>query len=209
MKKPFAFLGWALAAFFLLTGLAGLIGLNSPHRFAAIVFILWGVLLLPPTWQRYRLRDNVLGRLAIVLVSIFVVGSVAPRPQTPVVQSSPAIVAAASVSPSPMIASSVLPPSPAAIVASSSPTPEFSPEPSPSPSSIPAPGGSANAVSPSPSPVAIAQSNCDPSYPDFCIAPAPPDLDCKSVGRKNFTVLQPDPHKFDRDKDGVGCESKR
>jgi hypothetical protein len=50
-------------------------------------------------------------------------------------------------------------------------------------------------------------SNCDPSYPDFCIAPAPPDLDCKDIKRKNFTVRQPDPHQFDRDKDGIGCES--
>jgi hypothetical protein len=53
----------------------------------------------------------------------------------------------------------------------------------------------------------VATSNCDPSYPDFCIAPPPPDLDCKDIKRKNFTVRQPDPHKFDRDKDGIGCES--
>jgi hypothetical protein len=53
----------------------------------------------------------------------------------------------------------------------------------------------------------VAASNCDPSYPDFCIAPPLPDLNCKDIKRKNFTVLQPDPHKFDRDKDGIGCES--
>jgi micrococcal nuclease len=52
-----------------------------------------------------------------------------------------------------------------------------------------------------------AQGNCDASYPDFCIAPAPPDLDCVDVGRKNFTVLSPDPHHFDGDKDGIGCEA--
>ncbi|MBD3886818.1 excalibur calcium-binding domain-containing protein [Phormidium tenue FACHB-886] len=51
-----------------------------------------------------------------------------------------------------------------------------------------------------------AQSNCEPAYPDFCIAPAPPDLDCADIGSKNFTVLPPDPHRFDRDKDGIGCE---
>lgn len=50
---------------------------------------------------------------------------------------------------------------------------------------------------------------CHPSYPDFCIPPPPPDLDCKDIPRKNFKVLQPDPHKFDRDKDGIGCESRR
>ncbi len=48
---------------------------------------------------------------------------------------------------------------------------------------------------------------CDPSYPDFCIPPPPPDLDCGDIPQKNFTVLQPDPHRFDGDKDGIGCES--
>ncbi len=50
-------------------------------------------------------------------------------------------------------------------------------------------------------------SNCDPSYPDFCIPPSPPDLDCKDIPQKRFTVLSPDPHRFDGDKDGIGCES--
>jgi micrococcal nuclease len=57
------------------------------------------------------------------------------------------------------------------------------------------------------SPPVTAQTTCDRSYPDFCIAPPPPDLDCRDIGSKNFTVRQPDPHKFDRDKDGIGCES--
>jgi len=48
---------------------------------------------------------------------------------------------------------------------------------------------------------------CDPSYPDFCIPPPPPDLNCGDIAQKNFTVLQPDPHGFDGNKDGVGCES--
>lgn len=49
--------------------------------------------------------------------------------------------------------------------------------------------------------------NCDSSYPDFCIPPPPPDLDCGDIPQKRFTVLQPDPHRFDGDKDGIGCES--
>ena len=49
--------------------------------------------------------------------------------------------------------------------------------------------------------------NCDPSYPDFCIPPPPPDLDCDEVNGSNFTVLPPDPHGFDGNSDGVGCES--
>jgi len=48
--------------------------------------------------------------------------------------------------------------------------------------------------------------NCDPSYPDFCIPPWPPDLDCKDVP-SNFRVVGEDPHGFDRDNDGIGCES--
>ena len=48
--------------------------------------------------------------------------------------------------------------------------------------------------------------SCDPSYPGVCIAPAPPDLDCGDVDFEGFQVLPPDPHSFDRDGDGVGCE---
>jgi micrococcal nuclease len=51
------------------------------------------------------------------------------------------------------------------------------------------------------------QNNCDLSYPDFCIPSSPPDLDCKDISQKKFTVLSPDPHRFDGDKDGIGCES--
>jgi len=49
--------------------------------------------------------------------------------------------------------------------------------------------------------------NCDPSYPDVCIPSPPPDLDCGEITHQNFEVLQPDPHRFDGDYDGIGCES--
>lgn len=49
--------------------------------------------------------------------------------------------------------------------------------------------------------------NCSPSYPDVCIPPAPPDLDCKDITYRGFKVLLSDPHKFDGNKDGIGCES--
>lgn len=49
-------------------------------------------------------------------------------------------------------------------------------------------------------------SNCSPAYPDVCIPPAPPDLNCKDIPYKRFRVLQPDPHKFDGNKNGIGCE---
>lgn len=54
---------------------------------------------------------------------------------------------------------------------------------------------------------ATAEGSCDPSYPGVCIPPAPPDLDCGEVTYRNFQVLPPDPHNFDRDADGLGCES--
>jgi hypothetical protein len=49
--------------------------------------------------------------------------------------------------------------------------------------------------------------DCDPSYPDFCIPPPPPDLDCSEVNGTDFTVEGDDPHGFDADGDGIGCES--
>jgi micrococcal nuclease len=51
-----------------------------------------------------------------------------------------------------------------------------------------------------------ARSNCDASYPTVCIPPAPPDLDCGQIPFRRFTVRAPDPHRFDGDKDGIGCE---
>ncbi len=68
-------------------------------------------------------------------------------------------------------------------------------------------------VPPTPTPVPPAQppppasGNCDPSYPTVCIPPAPPDLDCKDVDAGNFVVRPPDPHGFDGEGDGYGCES--
>jgi hypothetical protein len=48
---------------------------------------------------------------------------------------------------------------------------------------------------------------CDPSYPTVCIAPPPPDLDCPQIPYRNFRVVGADPHRFDSDNDGIGCES--
>jgi hypothetical protein len=47
---------------------------------------------------------------------------------------------------------------------------------------------------------------CDPAYPTVCIPPPPPDLNCADIPYRNFTVLPPDPHRFDGDGDGIGCE---
>ena len=48
---------------------------------------------------------------------------------------------------------------------------------------------------------------CDSSYPDACIPSPPPNLNCGDISDKRFEVLPPDPHGFDRDGDGIGCES--
>lgn len=65
--------------------------------------------------------------------------------------------------------------------------------------------------SPTPAPAtqpANPRSGCDPAYPDVCIAPPPPDLDCGDIPNRRFRVLPPDPHRFDgNDRDGLGCES--
>ncbi len=53
----------------------------------------------------------------------------------------------------------------------------------------------------------VPRSGCDPSYPTVCIPPYPPDLDCADVSEKGFKVVGTDPHGFDGDRDGVGCET--
>jgi len=55
-------------------------------------------------------------------------------------------------------------------------------------------------------PTQASGNSCDPSYPDVCIPPPPPDLDCPDIPHKKFKVLPPDPHNFDKDHDGIGCE---
>jgi hypothetical protein len=53
--------------------------------------------------------------------------------------------------------------------------------------------------------------SCHPSYPTVCIPHAPPDLDCSEISHRNFAVrhdvADPDPHGFDGNKDGVGCQT--
>lgn len=75
------------------------------------------------------------------------------------------------------------------------------------PPSAPESAAVAPAAEPAPAPAVGIAAGCDPSYPDACIPPAPPDLDCGEISPRRFTVLPPDPHGFDGDFDGVGCES--
>lgn len=57
-------------------------------------------------------------------------------------------------------------------------------------------------------PISAGGGRCDPSYPDVCIPPisVAGDLDCGDVSERRFRVVPPDPHGFDANGDGVGCE---
>jgi hypothetical protein len=48
---------------------------------------------------------------------------------------------------------------------------------------------------------------CAAAYPEVCIPPPPPDLNCADIEFRDFVVLPPDRHHFDTDKDGIGCET--
>jgi len=64
-------------------------------------------------------------------------------------------------------------------------------------------------VPPTPTPVPVGQpeSNCDPNYSGACIPVYPPDVNCGDVSAKRFRVTGRDVHDFDRDNDGIACES--
>lgn len=72
-------------------------------------------------------------------------------------------------------------------------------------------GGSKLPPTPPPSNPPKGKGNCAPSYPTVCIPPPPPDLDCGDIPYRDFKVRwdvsDPDPHRFDGDRDRVGCES--
>ena len=63
-----------------------------------------------------------------------------------------------------------------------------------------------NPPEPTAAPTVAPGGACDPSYPDVCIPPYPPDLDCGVIAFRRFSVVGADPHGFDGDRDGIGCE---
>jgi len=90
----------------------------------------------------------------------------------------------------------------------------FTATPIPSPTDLPTNTVIPDTPTPTPSPTDTATATatvnpavCDPAYPTVCIAPPPPDLDCGDIPYRRFAVLSPDPHNFDADHDGIGCES--
>ncbi|MGI8807960.1 MAG: thermonuclease family protein [Acidimicrobiales bacterium] len=59
-----------------------------------------------------------------------------------------------------------------------------------------------------PRPALSARGSCHPAYPDDCIPPPPRDLDCPDIKRRvRVDHSQGDPHRFDANRDGWGCES--
>jgi micrococcal nuclease len=68
-------------------------------------------------------------------------------------------------------------------------------------------GFAATPAAPAAAAAPAARGGCEPAYPEVCIPPAPPDLDCPDISYRRFRVLSPDPHRFDSDGDGIGCES--
>ena len=50
---------------------------------------------------------------------------------------------------------------------------------------------------------------CDPNYSGSCVPPYPPDLDCADLRAQGLAPVRSigsDPHGFDGDGDGIGCE---
>jgi hypothetical protein len=48
--------------------------------------------------------------------------------------------------------------------------------------------------------------DCAFAYPDFCLPNGLPPQTCAGIPYRNFIVLQPEPHGFDPDRNGLGCE---
>jgi Flp pilus assembly pilin Flp len=50
---------------------------------------------------------------------------------------------------------------------------------------------------------------CEASYPNVCVPPPPPDLDCADLEARGIPlpvkVIGSDPHNLDPDHDGLGC----
>jgi hypothetical protein len=68
--------------------------------------------------------------------------------------------------------------------------------------------GPTRTPAPTRAPTPAPAGNCHPAYPTVCIPPPPPDLDCGDIPYHNFPVDRRygDPHRFDGDQDGIGCE---
>lgn len=73
--------------------------------------------------------------------------------------------------------------------------------------SRPEPAPAAAAATPEAGIAPVLGGDCDPSYPGVCIPSAPPDLNCDDISARRFEVVGADPHGFDGNDDGAGCEN--
>lgn len=82
---------------------------------------------------------------------------------------------------------------------------------SPTPAPTPPPAAAPNPPPAMIQPLVPPAATCEPSYPGICIAIGSADLDCGDIAWRQFAVVwnvpNPDPHRFDGDADGIGCES--
>lgn len=84
----------------------------------------------------------------------------------------------------------------AASIGQTLPKPRYLPTATPQPTTPPRP-----AVAPK------QDAACDPNYSGACIPNVSYDLDCGDVAARRFRVVGYDVHRFDRDHDGIACES--
>lgn len=189
-------------------------------------------LVLWPIWKRmpWRRETQIVASVAVGIVWTFLLfsngggqGAASTSPQrnptwtpapVPTASSAPSSVVEPSATaavplptPTTVSSTSTLAPAPTATPVPPTPVP---PTATPRPPTVtPVPPAATPRPPATATPTVTSAGNCHPSYPDFCIPPPPPDLDCRDIpaSRKPFTVLQPDPHRFDSDRDGIGCES--
>lgn len=160
-------------------------------------------------WSRTKTRRTAaITYGSAAAISLVMAGITAPEtPQEQVVTPTPKQTLDATPTPTPAPPSPSPTPSPP--TQALTPTPESPPAPTAEPTvEAPTPEPAVEAPPPEPEAVPAAEpaGNCDPAYPDSCIPPPPPDLDCGDISERGFTVLEPDPHRFDREGDGIGCE---
>jgi len=197
---------WFFATLFILIGFGAFI---SSDPTSGLLLLVMGGILLPPlaTFINYPYFGIVKAIIFVICFFLWIaLLEPSEEPVQPIASPIPEISESASPSPTPIQQTSPAPaPKP-----SPSPTPRtVAPSPNPTPVQRPAAPPPSPTQPPAPTVVeSSAQSNCDPSYPDsdVCIPPPPPDLNCPNISYRNFTVQQPDPHGFDRDSDGIGCE---
>jgi hypothetical protein len=150
--------------------------------------------------KRYAMRVRFGIVVAFILaIILFPVGALlANTIYVPVVRNGPTPSSKVATS-TPTMSTATLTPTPTVTL-----TPIHSPTPTPTPTATLTP---IHSPTPTPTPTAPSAQTCDSAYPDVCIPPPPPDLDCGEILYRDFRVLPPDPHGFDGNNDGIGCES--